>query len=145
MTLVHHSAICTRDIDASLAFWRDGLGFEVTMDLSFDGDWTTLFAASGNVLRSVFLGDPHRPDAGTIELVAFPSGIDDGAGPQPAPSLGFFLLSCFVDVDATLTRLAELGLGGEPTRIEQMGVQMATVRDPNGVLVELIEARTART
>jgi catechol 2,3-dioxygenase-like lactoylglutathione lyase family enzyme len=54
------------------------------------------------------------------------------------------LLSFFVgDTDATLARLADLGLGGEPRRIELPGpddsvVVMATVRDPDGVLVELI-------
>ena len=26
---VHHSAICVTDLDASLRFWRDGLGFAV--------------------------------------------------------------------------------------------------------------------
>ena len=46
-----------------------------------------------------------------------------------------------------LARLRDLGLGGTPRRVEQPGPQgsvaMATVRDPDGVLVELIEARRA--
>jgi catechol 2,3-dioxygenase-like lactoylglutathione lyase family enzyme len=29
---VHHSAIVTRDVEASVAFWRDGLGLDVLMD-----------------------------------------------------------------------------------------------------------------
>jgi hypothetical protein len=41
-----------------------------------------------------------------------------------------------------LDRLRTLGLGGEPRRIEVPGpndaIQMATVVDPDGVLVELI-------
>jgi hypothetical protein len=53
------------------------------------------------------------------------------------------LLSCYVDVEATLARLSALALGGDPRRIAVPGpngaaVQMATVRDPDGVLVELI-------
>ena len=56
-----------------------------------------------------------------------------------------FLLSFYVDVDETLARLAGLGLGGEPRRIEVPGmggamVPMAVVRDPDGVIVELIGA-----
>jgi catechol 2,3-dioxygenase-like lactoylglutathione lyase family enzyme len=35
---VHHSAICVRDVDESLRFYRDGLRLTVTMDEEFDGD-----------------------------------------------------------------------------------------------------------
>jgi catechol 2,3-dioxygenase-like lactoylglutathione lyase family enzyme len=142
VTVVHHSAIVVRDLDASLRFWRDGMGFAVLMDLDFDGDWQTLFAARSNRLHSVFLGDPGQPNAGIVELVQFESGAGDAPGAEP-PRAGFFLLSCYVDVEATLARLSTLGLGGDPRRISVpapngAAVQMATVRDPNGVLVELI-------
>src|SRR5206468_7825286 len=112
---VHHSAIYTRDVDASLRFYRDGLGLQVLMDHEFDGDWRTLFDAPGNRLRSVFLGDPDTPDAGIVELVSFSEDVtgDGGAAPSPAPpEPGSFLLSFFVDVADTLTRLAALGLEG---------------------------------
>jgi catechol 2,3-dioxygenase-like lactoylglutathione lyase family enzyme len=142
---VHHSAVCTRDVDASLRFYRDGLGLRVLMDHEFDGDWRTLFDAPGDRLRSVFLGDPDTPDAGIVELVAFAEDVtgDAGARPSPAPpGPGFFLLSFFVDVPDTLARLETLGLHGGARRIRIPGpsgdVEMATVRDPDGVLVELI-------
>jgi glyoxylase I family protein len=176
---VHHSAIVVRDVEASLRFWRDGVGFEVTMDMHFDGDWTTLFGAPANRLRSIFLGDPARPDAGIVELVQFSSPTAQRPEGSGAAAPGFFLLSCFVDVDAVLDRLRTLELGGEPRRIVVPGpesetnaqrpegsgawsrpvegettaqrpegsgawsrpinvVQMATVVDPDGVLVELI-------
>ncbi len=140
---VHHSAIVVRDIDASLRFWREGIGFEVLMDMVFDGDWSTLFDARSNRLRSVFLGDPAHADGGIVELVQFDTGADAGAAEVTSPRGGFFLLSCYVDVDATLARLADLGLGGTPRRITVPApggadVQMATVVDPDGVLVELI-------
>ena len=55
-----------------------------------------------------------------------------------------FLLSLYTEVDAALDRLAALDLGGPPRRISVYGgVQMAVVRDPNGVLVELIERSAA--
>jgi len=140
---LHHAALVTRDVEASLRFYRDALGLTVLMDQPFDGDWPTLFDARSSRLRSVFLGDPAVTDAGIVELVAFDRGADP-APPPGAPALGFFLLSFFVDVDATLARLAALGLGGPPRRVEQPGpagpVPMATVRDPDGVLVELIGA-----
>jgi glyoxylase I family protein len=142
VTRVHHSAICTRDVDASLRFYRDGLGMEVLQDEEFDGAWHELFRARSDHLRSVFLGDASRPDSGVVELVVFDEGVDDGPPPGP-PAVGFLLLSLFTDMDATLARLRALGLGGEPARIAVPGprgdVRMATVRDPDGVLVELID------
>jgi catechol 2,3-dioxygenase-like lactoylglutathione lyase family enzyme len=141
---VHHSAIVVRDFEVSLRFWRDGIGFAEVMDMEFDGDWGTLFGASSARLRSIFLGDPARDDAGIVELVQFlpppDTAPDTAPGAAPAAVAGFFLLSCYVDVDAVLERLGALGLGGEPRRITASGrkVQMATVVDPDGVLVELI-------
>jgi catechol 2,3-dioxygenase-like lactoylglutathione lyase family enzyme len=138
---VHHSAVYASDVDASLRFYRDGIGLEVVMDHQFDGDWPTLFDAPADRLRSVFLGDPGSADAGIVELVAFDGATGEASPPGP-PRPGFFLLSFFVDVDATLARLAAAGFGGHARRIQVPGpggdVEMATVRDPDGVLVELV-------
>jgi glyoxylase I family protein len=146
---VHHSAVCVRDLDASLRFYREGLGLDVLMDEHFVGDWPVLFGGNATRLHSVFLGDASRPDAGIVELVVFdgasrsalPVTVDGGE-----PADGFFLLSFFVEVDDALRRLAELGFTGA-RRIEQPSprgpVPMATVRDPDGVLVELIGAAPA--
>jgi catechol 2,3-dioxygenase-like lactoylglutathione lyase family enzyme len=141
VTNLHHSAIHTADVDRSLLFYRDGIGLQVLMDQEFDGDWSTLFGAPADRLRSVFLGDPSSPDAGIVELVAFDGADGDPTSPAP-PRPGFFLLSFFVDVDATLTRLAAAGFDAPARRIHVPGpsgnVEMATVRDPDGVLVELV-------
>lgn len=141
----HHSAICVRDFATSLRFYTEGLGLELLWENEFAGDWPTLFGAREPRLHSAFLGDPGAADAGIVELVEFAGGMEDGTAQGPAPELGFFLLSFYVDVDATLARLAGLGLGGEPRRIEVPGmggamVPMAVVRDPDGVIVELIGA-----
>ncbi len=147
-TRLHHSAIVVRDVEVSLRFWRDGVGFAVMMDRYFDGDWSALFVAPANRLRSVFLGDPAQPDAGIVELVQF-DGIDQmpltpTSTALPATRPGFFLVSCYVDVDEVLARLRALRLGGQPRRIvvpsRRGDVQMATVVDPDGVLVELVAA-----
>jgi catechol 2,3-dioxygenase-like lactoylglutathione lyase family enzyme len=140
---VHHSAIYARDVDASLRFYRDGIGLDILMDHEFDGDWRTLFGAPADRLRSIFLGDPGSPDAGIVELVTFDGAEGDPPPPAP-PRPGFFLLSFFVDVDATLARLATAGFDAPARRIQVPGpggdVEMATVRDPDGVLVELVGA-----
>jgi catechol 2,3-dioxygenase-like lactoylglutathione lyase family enzyme len=142
VTVVHHSAIRVRDVEASLVFWRDGLGFDVLMDRHFRGDWPTLLDAPTTSLRSVFLGQPDHPDAGIVELVDL-GPVPEVASPGEPASEGFLLLSVMTDVDLALERLAALGLGGVPRRVEVSGTAMAVVRDPNGVLVELVAPRAS--
>ena len=68
---IHHTAIVTADVERSMRFWCDGLGFAELFDHTFTGDWPTLFGATTDRLRSVFLGDPNAPDTGIVELVQF--------------------------------------------------------------------------
>lgn len=142
MSRVHHSAICVTDVDASLRFWCDGLGFAVIMDERFEGDWPTLLHAPSSLLRAVFLGDPKHPESGIVELVDLgPVAAPPDATPQAAA--GFLLLSIVTDLAAALERLDALGLGGTPRQIDASGIAMAVVTDPDGVLVELIAAGVA--
>jgi glyoxylase I family protein len=135
---LHHAAICATDIDASLRFWRDGLGLEILMDQSFEGDWPTLFGSTSTRLRSVFMGEPGADDAGVVELVDFGDPITVPE-PSPTPEGGFFLLSFNVDLTATLARLDALGVGGTPREVTVHGVRMAVVTSPDGVRVELLD------
>jgi catechol 2,3-dioxygenase-like lactoylglutathione lyase family enzyme len=146
---IHHAVVIVGDLDASLRFYRDGIGLELLQDRQVEGDWPGLFDAPSRSLRAVFLGDPRVPDdhAGVLEL-----NVLDGDVPPPPPSplgTGFFLLSFFVDVEATLSRLAALGLGGPPRRVDQPGpngtITIATVRDPDGLRVLLTPGSITRS
>jgi glyoxylase I family protein len=141
MPAIHHAVITVSDIEASLRFYRDGLGLAVLQDREVDGDWPALFGAPSTRLRAVFLGDPDVPDlqAGVLELNAFASDA-----PAPTPDgyrAGLTMLSYFVDVDATLARLAALGFTEPPRRIDQETpggiLTIAVVSDPDGVDVLL--------
>jgi catechol 2,3-dioxygenase-like lactoylglutathione lyase family enzyme len=139
---IHHAAICTADVDRSMKFWRDGLGFTELFDHTFTGEWRELFGAKTDSLRSIFLGDPQTPDTGIVELVAF-EGADDASAPSRRPRHGFFLLSLQREVEETLTTLAALGFadGVRRIRVPAPGgttVPMAVITAPDGVLVELI-------
>jgi catechol 2,3-dioxygenase-like lactoylglutathione lyase family enzyme len=139
---VHHTAIVTTDVERALSFWQSGLGFTVLFDHVFTGDWSTLFGAATDTLRSIFLGDPDAPDTGIIELVVFDhpaSARDSLAG----PATGFFLVSLNRDVDPTLRRLADLGFTEGVRQIvvpapHGKQVQMAVITAPDRVRVELI-------
>jgi catechol 2,3-dioxygenase-like lactoylglutathione lyase family enzyme len=139
---IHHSAICTADVERSLKFWRDGLGFTELFDHTFTGYWPELFGAKSDRLRSVFLGDPQTPDTGIVELVVF-EDADAASAPPQRPRHGFFLLSLQREVEETLSALAALGFGDGVRRITMPGpggaeVAMAVITAPDGVLVELI-------
>lgn len=142
MTGIHHTAIVTADVERSMRFWCDGLGFAELFDHTFTGDWPTLFGATTDRLRSVFLGDPTAPDTGIVELVQFEDAMS-GPTASSAPAFGFFLLSLERDVDVTLAGLAALGFDDGVRRIEMpapggKAVAMAVVTAPDGVRVELI-------
>ena len=139
---INHAAICTADVERSLRFWRDGLGFTELFDHTFTGDWPELFGAKTDQLRSVFLGDPQTPDTGIVELVVF-EDADAASAPPQRPRHGFFLLSLQREVDETLSTLTALGFDDGLRRITMPApggtkVAMAVITAPDGVLVELI-------
>lgn len=146
---IHHAVIAVSDLQASLRFYRDGIGLDLLQDLTVDGDWPRLLGASSTRLRAVFLGRRDVPDvyAGVLELNEFPAGVD--VAPRTAAlGSGLFLLSFFVDVNATLSRLSELGLGGEPAIAEHDTpgglLRMATVRDPDDTRILLTPGSLTR-
>jgi catechol 2,3-dioxygenase-like lactoylglutathione lyase family enzyme len=146
---IHHTVIVVEDVDASLRFYRDGLGLEVLNDRQVQGDWPWFFGAPSQSLRAVFLGDSRVPDdsAGVLELNVFDGEVQPGVR-STAATTGFFLLSFFADVDATLDRLSELNLGGVPKRLDQPGpagpIGIATVQDPDGLTILLTPGSITR-
>lgn len=140
--VIHHTAIRVSDEERSLRFYRDGLGMEVTVKGDFEGPWRRLFGATSDRLSMTMLGDTTSPSAGTVELVHGDDTNHSSDGAAGASASGVMLISFYCDVDATLTRLADLGFT-EHQRVEIPGadgpVIMASVRDPDGVLVELVD------
>jgi catechol 2,3-dioxygenase-like lactoylglutathione lyase family enzyme len=147
---IHHSVVVVRDIENSLRFYQDGIGLDVLLDRKVEADYPALFDGPSRRLRVVFVGDRIVPDvhAGVVELAAFQEG--DVAAPRApgTPGAGLLMLSFFVDVEATLTKLRDLGLGGAPRRITQStpngSMQIATVRDPDGVVILLTPGSTTQ-
>jgi catechol 2,3-dioxygenase-like lactoylglutathione lyase family enzyme len=140
VTILHHAGVCVRDMEQSLQFYRDGLGLTVLVDKVLPGDMEPLLGVHTTETRTVFLGDPANTDSGIVELLDLGvREITDGAAQSGSPTRGVFLLAIQVDIEATLQRLAELGLGGPP-RIMPLpnGKSVATVVDPDGVVVELL-------
>jgi catechol 2,3-dioxygenase-like lactoylglutathione lyase family enzyme len=131
-----------RDLDAAIAFYRDGLGLEVQGP---PGD-----AAANPALRDMFGLPDARIRFSVARTPAAPGGVEmveiGNAGGRPLErKLQDPGANCLVvtvrDLDGTLGRLRKLGapmvsIGGEPVTIGQ-GTRIVIVRDPDGNFVEL--------
>jgi len=81
---IHHSVVVVRDLEASLRFYRDGLGLDLLQDRYVEGDWPDLFEAPRCRVRAVFLADAGVPDdhAGVLELSVFDGDVPAGRRPR---------------------------------------------------------------
>ena len=113
--MVHHAGLCPADIEASIRFYRDGIGLSVLADFTMNADLEPLLGRRTSHVRAVFLGSPNSPQGGTLELLDLGDHEirlePEGSG---TPHRGLFLLSFEVPVAEVLERLARLGLGGAP-------------------------------
>lgn len=136
-----HVGLCPADFSASLAFYRDGLGLELIFDAVIPFDLEPLLGVKTESARTIFLGDREDESAPSVELLGLtPSDIADQPPIAPGARRGLYLISFVLPVQETLDRLAGLGLGGEPRVMKvPSGNLSATVTDPDGVLVEILD------
>ncbi len=136
-----HLGICVSDLDRSVRFYRDGLGFEPVFSHQVGDEFGALLELDGVELASRMLSR----DGVTIELLAFehPRPVGDGHR-RPMNQLGLTHLSLRVDdVDSLATRLEALGgsvvrrtrtrIGPGPSQLDFL-----YCTDPDGVRIELM-------
>jgi len=137
-----HLGICVADLERSLRFYREGLGFREVSSLELAGEpAATLVGLPGVSLRARYL----ERDGTRVELLHYPvpGALGDGA-PRPMNARGLTHLSFRVDGLAdVLARLAALGgtvLAGSRIGGERGAVKAAFVCDPDGTRIELVDA-----
>ena len=132
---IHASFLPHDDPDASLAFYRDSLGFEVRGDVG-EGQ-----------MRWITVGPPDQP--GTSIVLDPPSanpGITDDERRTIAEMMAkgtyAMLLLATEDLDATFERLqaGDVDVVQEPTE-QPYGVRDCAIRDPAGNLIRIQELR----
>jgi glyoxylase I family protein len=133
-----HVVIFVSDADASLAFYREGLGLDTLVDREFDGPWPAMFGVTSQRLRAMILGDPDHPERGQVELLTMVDPVPIGTGAQPIAT-GAVMLSFMVDLASVLPRLEAAGGTDVRRATLKNGVDVATLRDPDGTLVELLD------
>lgn len=138
-----HIGICVSELERSVAFYRDVLGFEEVSRLQMQGPITErLLDIAGGELQAVYL----KLGGTVIELLYYPAaGHLSVDVPQPMNRLGLSHLSLSVtDPDAVAQAIAHSG-GTilEQTRFAHEGVTRALfVTDPDGLRIELVRARS---
>ena len=132
---IHSSFLPHTDPDASLAFYRDLLGFEVRLDVGYE------------TMRWITVGPPGQPET---SIVLAPPAVDPGITDDErrtitemmAKGTYAMLLLATPDLDATFERVqaSDADIVQEP--IEQdYGVRDFAVRDPAGNMIRIQERR----
>jgi uncharacterized glyoxalase superfamily protein PhnB len=132
---IHSTFLPHNDADASLAFYRDTLGFEVRNDVGYGG------------LRWITVGPADQP--GT-SIVLHPPAVDPGITEDErrtivemmAKGTYAIILLATRDLDGAFERLEASGAEVVQEPIEQpYGVRDCAVRDPAGTLIRIQELR----
>ncbi|MER5628204.1 VOC family protein [Streptosporangium sp. NPDC002544] len=136
MEITIHSAFLPHtDPDASLAFYRDTLGFEVRNDIGYDG------------MRWITVGPANQPG---MSIVLEPPAADPGITDNERITIeemmakGTYagLLLATTDLDSTFQRVEASGAEVIQEPIKQAyGVRDCAFRDPAGNMIRIQELR----
>jgi|SRR3954454_15450596 uncharacterized glyoxalase superfamily protein PhnB len=132
---IHSTFLPHEDPDASLAFYRDALGFEIRLDV---GQGT---------MRWITVGPTDQPD---VSIVLAPPGADPGITDDERRTISEMmakgtyatLLMATKDLDGTFERLqkGDAEIVQEPTE-QPYGIRDCALRDPAGNLIRIQELR----
>jgi uncharacterized glyoxalase superfamily protein PhnB len=130
---IHSSFLPHDDPEAALTFYRDTLGFELRLDVGYEG------------MRWLTVGPADQPG---VSIVLHPPAVDPGITEEERRTItemmakgtyGSILLATR-DLDATFEKLAasDADVVQEPTQ-QPYGVRDCAVRDPAGNMVRIQE------
>jgi catechol 2,3-dioxygenase-like lactoylglutathione lyase family enzyme len=136
-----HIGLCVRDMDRSLRFYQDALGFDWEHELRMDGKATdTLLRLRDAKLHAVYL----TRDGVRIELLHFAGPPVDDRPSRVMNEPGLTHLSLRVaDIDAVVAAVCAQGgrvLDDTMLRFPDAGTFVCFVTDPDGQLIELVQS-----
>ena len=132
---IHASFLPHDDPEASLAFYRDTLGFEVRLDVGRDK------------MRWITVGPVDQPDT---SIVLHPPGVDPGITDDERRTIAEMMAKgtfasinlATADLDGTFERVqaGDAEVVQEPTE-QPYGIRDCSFRDPAGNLIRIQERR----
>ena len=139
---VTHVGVCVTDLERSVAFYRDLLGFQYLSEIHVAGEPSdTLLSLKDVDLRAAYL----ERDGFRLELLLYGSPKSPRqARPHAMNDLGFTHLSLRVsDLAEVVSQLRAAGVKiVDATRIDIPAFEAAAVmiEDPDGLRIELVQA-----
>jgi catechol 2,3-dioxygenase-like lactoylglutathione lyase family enzyme len=138
-----HIGLCVTDLERSLRFYCDGLGFERAETYTLDNTLLPDLARSLEVESPVAVTSQFIVlGAMKIELLGYARPAASGTPSSSRGHIGFTHLSFYVDdVDATAASLVELGGTIIESTRANLGIDLVFLADPDGARVELMSPR----
>jgi catechol 2,3-dioxygenase-like lactoylglutathione lyase family enzyme len=140
-----HMGLCVADLDKSLRFYCEGLGFEAAERYELDSDIAPGLDKALEVPgRTEVISQFVRSGGMAIELLWYRSHQPIGVPSQTRLQLGLTHLSFYVDdVDAAVEHLLAHGGSLVAGTRQQPGIDLVFVHDPDGTRVELMQGPPA--
>jgi glyoxylase I family protein len=139
-----HTGITVSNLERSLAFWRDVLGFELSHTAHQTGELARqITGVEGAEIKLAVLKTPGGHKIELLEYLAPPNRKCANLRPCDVGSVHVALL--VDDLDAVLARIAASGwqAAGKPQTLNtgpNAGKRVVYVRDPDGTTIEFMEA-----
>jgi glyoxylase I family protein len=138
-----HTGITVSNLERSLAFWRDVLGFELSHTAHQTGELAEeITGVEGAEIKLAVL----RPPGGhKIELLQYLAPADrERASLRPCDVGSVHVALLVEDLDAVLAQIAASGweAAGKPQTLKtgpNAGKRVVYVRDPDGTTIEFME------
>lgn len=142
------------DIEKSVKFYTEGIGFKEIQGFSVPADWTTEVGLTDGKTLNIRVFVLGQGDKATKLKLMQVEGKKPAKGKQKYlnSQLGFRYLTIFVtDIDASLAQLKKAGY--KPASKSEMvalpegfpkDVYLMMVRDPDGNMIELVGPRAAK-
>jgi glyoxylase I family protein len=140
-----HTGITVSNLERSLAFWRDVLGFEFSHTAHQEGELAReITGVEGAEIRLAVLKTPSGHKIELLEYLAPADRVRSNLRPCDVGSVHVALL--VDDLDSVLARIAGSGwkAAGRPQTLTigpNAGKCVVYVRDPDGTTIELMQVR----
>ncbi len=138
-----HTGITVSNLERSLAFWRDVLGFELSHTAHQTGEMTKeITGVTGAEIKLAVLKTPGGDKIELLEYLAPPDRKHSDVRPCDVGHVHVALL--VDDLDAVLERIATSGwkAAGQPQLLKSgpnAGKRVVYVRDPDGTTIEFMQ------
>ena len=138
----NHTSFTVSNLDRSVAFFRDALGFEVTSKAPRDPNLIQAVTGvkGGDVVIAYIRGPGH-----SLELIEYVGPAERGAVDSQPCDVGFAHVAYDVDnIDAAVTACAAHDVKpiGEIASVDKgpnAGSRVVYLRDPDGITIEFIQ------